>query len=207
MHIFSGIDSTDLNNLLNCLQAVKKTYEKNEIIFDVKDKITSVCLILEGKVQLSQDDYEGNKIIISNLSKDETFGEAFVCAGIKESSICATAIEHTEILFLNLERIMSICSNSCPFHRRLLENIIKIIAAKNIFLQERIEALSKKTLRERVLNFLHKNKPGAEIFEIPFSREQLAQYLGADRSALSRELSKMKKEKIIDYHKNSFKLF
>ncbi|MDD3593481.1 MAG: Crp/Fnr family transcriptional regulator [Candidatus Gastranaerophilales bacterium] len=209
MNIFDGIDEKDFEALTCCIQAVKKAYKKDEIIFNAGDKITSVCYVAEGKVQLVKDGYDGNKIIITNTVKGETFAEAFIFAEKEKSSICAIAMEDTQILFLNCKKILSICSNSCRFHKTLLENIVKIIATRNILLQERIELLSKKTLRDRILYMLFKEKTKhkTNIFEITYSREQMAEYIGADRSALSRELSKMKQEKILDYHKNSFKLY
>lgn len=208
MNIFDGIDTESLKLLTNCLQAVEKTYKKEEIIFDIGDEITAVAYIIEGAVQLSKDDYEGGKVILEHISEGEIFAQSMVCAGVEKSSVCAIAIEDTRILFMDFKRILSICSNSCPFHKRLVENIIKNISLKNMMLQERIELLAKKTLRERILYMLlkEKRKTGKNIFEIPYSREQMAQYLAADRSALSRELSNMKCEKIIDFHKNSFKL-
>lgn len=209
MNIFDGIEEKDFEALTACMQAVKKSYKKGEIIFNTGDKITSVCYVSEGKVQLVKDDYDGNKIIITNVVKGDSFAEAFVFAGKEKSFVCAIALEDTQILFLNFKKILSIYSNTCQFHKRLLENILKIIASKNILLQERIELLSKKTLKERILYMLFKEKikHNTNIFEITYSREQMAEYIGADRSALSRELSKMKQEKILDYHKNSFKLY
>lgn len=208
MNIFEGINNKDIELLTNCLQAVKKTYKKNEIIFDIGNNVTSVAYIIDGCVQLSKDDYEGNKIIIKHLTKADTFAESMVFAGTSKSLICAKAIEDTTVLFLNFKRILYTCSNSCPFHRRLIENIIKIISLKNLMLQERIELLSKKTIKERILNMLLKEKlkSDKEIFQIPYSREQMAEFTGVDRSALSRTLSKMKTDGIIDYHKNMFKI-
>lgn len=208
MNIFTGIEETDLNALTNCLQAVKKTYMKDEIIFDTGDKITAVAYVLDGLVQLSKDDYDGNKVIIGNISATETFGESMVCAGIKKSLVSAKALENTQILFLDFSRILSICSNNCKFHKQLIENMIKIISFTNINLQDRIELLSKKSLRERILYMLFKEKQKSDkiVFEIPYSREQMAEFICADRSALSRELSNMKAENIIDYQKNIFKI-
>lgn len=208
MNIFSGIKDEDKKALFACLQAVKKTYKKGEIIFDIDDEITSVAYIKSGVVELSKDDYSGSKLIISNLGKGETFAEAIVCSGAGKSSVCATAKEDTEILALNLTKILSVCTNACQFHQRLIANIIKIIALKNLMLGSRIELLSKKTLEERILQLLHEQKSNAksEFIKIPYSREQMAAYIAADRSALSRQLSKMKQKGIIDYHKNTFRL-
>lgn len=209
MNIFDGIDEGKKEILKSCLRTVKKTYAKNEIIFSYGDRITSICYIIKGAVQLSKDDYyKGNKIIVAKIQGGESFAEAFVCAEIEHSKIEAKALEETEILFLDFKKVLSVCSNACPFHKKLIENLIKVVAKKNLFLRERVELLGKKTLREKIMHFLNKEKEKqhAEIFDIPYSRDEFAEYIGADRSALSRELSKMKKQNLIDYHKNSFKI-
>ena len=114
-----------------------------------------------------------------------------------------------KFFFLNFNNILNICPQNCIFHKKILENLIKIIAQKNLFLQDRLEMFSHKTLKERILYLLTKYRPAKDsgVFEIPYTREQMAQYLGVNRSALSRELSKLKSERLLDFHKNSFKLF
>lgn len=207
MDIFYGIDEKDKSAMLNCIRAVKKKYLKNEIIFDSLKELTAVGYVEKGNVRLLKDDYEGNKLIIAEIKEGETFGEALICQDIQNSNMYAEATMNSEILFMDLSRVLSMCQNSCQFHKKLIENLVKNITSKNVMLQERIELLSKKTLRARILNFLYdmKKQQQSIIFEIPYSREQMSEFLGADRCALSRELSKMKDEKIIDYHKNSFK--
>lgn len=208
MDIFEGIEENQKTSLLNCLQTVEKSYKKGEMIFDINQKLTSALYVSDGRVQLIKDDYNGSKIIISQVHPNQTFGISLAYSE-NPSTVSAYAIEDTRIMFLNLKRVLTVCSNACPFHQKLIQNIIKIISEKNLIHQERIELLSKKTLREKILSFLYKEKirMKTDVFEISYSREQMAHYLGADRSALSRELSKMKSEKIIDFHKNSFRLF
>ncbi|MCI1273300.1 MAG: Crp/Fnr family transcriptional regulator [Clostridiaceae bacterium] len=208
MDIFYGISDSDKSAMLNCLRAVKKTYLKDEIVFDETKALTAVGYLEKGHLRLLKDDYEGNKLIISDIKEGETFGEAIVSQDVPQNQIYGQVTEDSEILFMDFSRILSMCQNTCPFHKKLIENLIKNITSKNVILQQRIELLSKKTLRERILSFLYeiKNKQKSIIFEIPYSREQMAEFLGADRSALSRELSKMKAENLIDYHKNSFKI-
>lgn len=209
MDIFQNIDNNCLTQLLECLQAVKKTYKKGEIIFDINDEIKSVACLEQGEVQILKDDYYKNKIIIATIKEGETFAEAMVLSGQKYSNVCAKATKDTKILFLDFKRIINTCSNSCQFHRQLLENIIKQSAKKNLILQKKIELLSQNTLREKILYFLYdeKKKSKTDFIKIPYNREEMANYLCSDRSSLSRELSKMKKEKIIDFHKNTFRLF
>ncbi len=206
MNLFENIEKEDFNKLMTCLKAVKKSYQKDEVIFDEHSKITSLCYILSGNVQLSKTDYLGNILIIGNLTIKETFGETIICAKEDTARISVKTLSDSEILFIDIKRILSICTNSCPFHRQLIENVIKILAEKNVKLHNKIELLATKNLRERILKVLYANKTNDGVFEIPYSREEMANLIGADRSALSRELSKMKNEKLIDYHKNSFKI-
>lgn len=208
MNLFDGISENELNKLFACLSPLRKSYYRGETVFNAYEKINYVGYIESGSIQLSKDDYEGNKVTVVKLSAGDTFGEAFIFADIEQSGLSIVALEDSRIIFLDYVRLFSSCSNMCVFHKKLTENIVKIMSSRILFLQTRIELLAKKTLRERVLYLLNeqKNLQNKEIFEIPFSREQMAEYIGADRSALSRELSKMKTEGLIDYHKNAFKI-
>lgn len=209
MKLFEGIDENNLSAMLKCLNAVKKNYYKGEIIFDEGEKITSVCFISKGKVQIIKDDFTNNKVILNEMEEGETFAESFVLAGAEKSPVCAIAVEDTTVLFIDFGRMLSTCSNSCPFHKQLIANIIKIIAKKNLVLNSRIELLSKKTIRERVLFYLEGERLENESneFSVPFSREAMAQYLSSDRSALSRELCKMRDEGLLDFSKRFFKIY
>lgn len=207
--LFDNIDDNELPELLRCLNAVKKTFLETEIIFESGQTLTSLAYIAEGSINIFKDDFCGNKILIKNLLKNETFGEAIVCSNNPISPNFAVANTKTTVFFIDIKKILSVCSNNCCFHKQLIENLLKIISDRNIFLNERIELITQKSLREKIIFFLKKQKEAfkSEIFPIPFSREEMSQYLCVNRSALSRELSLMKKEKLIDFHKNSFKLF
>lgn len=208
MNIFDGISEKELKDLFNCISPLKRSYLAGELIYDTQDKINYVGYIEEGSIQLLKDDYEGNKLIVANLNSGETFGEAFIFSDMEQSRLCVLAKENTRVIFLDYRKLFMYCSHACTFHKKLVENIVKIMSGRILLLQTRLELLSKKTLRERILYLLKEEKENhnKQIFEIPYSREQMAEYIGADRSALSRELSKMKADGLIDYHKNSFKI-
>ena len=207
MNIFDNISESEKHLLYKCVKAVLKNYQNGEIIFSADENIDSVGYVIEGNIELTKNDYNGNEILLTRISKGETFAETFVCAGAK-SIVQAKAIDNTKVLFLNLNNILNICPQNCIFHKKLLENLIKIIAQKNLFLQDRLEMFSHKILKERILYLLTKYKSAdSSVFEIPYTREQMAKYLGVNRSALSKELAKLKAEKLLDFHKNSFKLF
>ena len=207
MNIFDNISESEKHLLYKCVKAVLKHYKKGEIVFYADENIDSICYVIEGNIELTKNDYDGNEILLTRIGKGETFAETFVCAGTK-SIVQAKSIDDTKILFLNFNNILNICSQNCIFHKKLLENLISIIAQKNLILQDRLEMFSHKTLKERILYLLTKYKSADNsVFEIPYTREQMAKYLGVNRSALSRELSKLKSEKLLDFHKNYFKLY
>ena len=207
MNIFDNISESEKHLLYKCVKAVLQRYKKGEIVFYADENIDSICYVIEGNIELTKNDYDGNEILLTRIGKGETFAETFVCAGTK-SIVQAKSIDDTKILFLNFRNILNICPQNCIFHKKLLENLISIIAQKNLFLQDRLEMFSHKTLKERILYLLTKYKSADNsVFEIPYTREQMAKYLGVNRSALSRELSKMKSEKLLDFHKNYFKLY
>ena len=207
--LFDEINEKDKEILLKCLNAVKKNFLKGEMIIEAGQKQDSVAYIEKGSIDIVKDNFDGSKIILNTIGQWETFAEAIVCSGAEKSPNYVFAKTDATILFINIKKILNPCSEVCSFHKKLLKNLIKIIAQKNVFLNQRLELLTQKSLRERILFYLnnYRKKFDTEIFEIPHSREEMSQYLGVNRSALSRELCKMKKEKLIDFHKNSFRLF
>ena len=136
------------------------------------------------------------------------FGETFACSEDTKSVVTFTAAEDTQVLFVPFYKIMHTCSMACEFHQRLVENMVRIIAAKNRELLRKVEIISKKTLREKILTYLSAQAQiqGTRYFEIPLGRLELAEYLCADRSALTRELASMKADGLIDYDKNLFRI-
>lgn len=206
--LFDGIEEKDKQTLFRCFNAVKKSFFKDEIILEPEQEIDSVIYVSNGCIKIIKDDFDGNKIIIDTIKKGETFAEAVVCSGIKKCQNFVYAQTDATLYFINIEKILNPCTEACLFHKKLLQNLVKSISEKNLFLNQRIELLTKKSLRERILIYLdkYKQKNNNKIFEIPHSREEMAQYLGVNRSALSRELCIMKAQKLIDFHKNSFSI-
>ena len=205
--LFDGIDK-DLEAMLQCLGSEEKNYDRGEIILLTGQPVTTVGVILAGEVQIIQEDYYGNRSILTELSPSHIFGEAFASAGIKESPVTVLAKTNTTVLFLGIERIINTCPNSCIFHNRLIENLLKILARKNILLSNKNQLLSRRTIQDKVLSYLsmQAEKKGNLTFEIPFTRNELADFLCVDRSALSRVLSKLQKEGILEYDHKHFKL-
>lgn len=206
--LFEKIAQKDLESILNCLQAKKKTYQKEEIIQRAGEKIQQIGLIVSGKVKISRDDFYGNSSLLDEIGEGNIFGEVFLCMEIQESPVTVIAISNCEILFLNFNQMLFTCDNQCPFHTQLIKNMLKIIAQKTLMQNLKIDILSKKGIRERIQTYLfyEMKKAKTTTFEIPFNRKKLAEFLCVDRSALSNELSKMQKEGFILFKKNKFKI-
>lgn len=205
--LFDAIDDK-LEDMLQCLGSEEKKYDRGEIILMTGQPVTSVGVVLSGEVQIIQEDYYGNRSILTKLKPGHIFGEAFASAGIRESPVTILAKSNCRIMFLAIERIISTCPNSCIFHSQLIENLLKILARKNILLSSKNQLLSQRTIRDKVLSYLglQAEKKGNLEFEIPFSRNELADFLCVDRSALSRVLSQLKKDGTIEYQNQHFRL-
>lgn len=206
--LFEGIEGDDLDSMLSCLNAKIASFPRGANIVCAGDEISNIGVVLSGEVHVSKDDAFGRRQIIANLKAGDTFSEVFVCSGIEESPVTVTAATNADILFIDYASSIKRCTKSCAFHTKLIENMLSILAQKNIALGAKIDYLSTKSLRSRIAAYLlnESRKQAGDLFCIPFSRNGLADYLGADRSALSRELSRMKADGLIEYWKNSFKI-
>lgn len=206
--LFTNISSDCLGSMLQCLGAKTVSYRKNEIILMIDDSIESLGIVLDGSVLISSEDFMGIRSIITVIEKYDIFAEAYVCANITKSPVTITALDNCRIMWLKFPRIIQTCNKACQFHSRLIENMMNLLAIKNYQMHQKLEILSKRTLREKILTYLHLNsvKMKSKTFNIPLSRNELADFLNADRAALSRELGKMKEEGIIDFSLNSFKI-
>ncbi len=182
------------------------SYGKNEIILNVGDSINFVGAVLEGSVKIIKTDYDGNESIIAEVLEGDIFAEVFACAEIFRSPVSIISATQSKVLFFDYRKIITSCSSSCIFHQKLISNMLNVVANKSLYLHRRIDIISKKSLRDKILTYFHYERMGRKRFFISMNREELASFLCADRSALSNELSKMKKDELIDYSKNEFVL-
>ncbi|MDR3259297.1 MAG: Crp/Fnr family transcriptional regulator [Fusobacteriaceae bacterium] len=205
--LFSGIPYESLDAVLSAVKFQIKNYSKNTDIFSVNDRIHHIGLILSGKIQIYRDDFMGNRSILAEFGETDIFAEAFVCSRTKNISVNIVAKENTKILFFDYNNLI-ISDIDRSIIIRIIENMTYILAKKNVFLNEKNLFLTKRTTREKILAFLSsealKNKKNS--FFIPFNRQEMADYLSVERSALSYQLGKLKKEKIIDFNKNYFSI-
>ena len=206
--LFAGIAAEDRKAMLGCIGYHIASFRKGEIIAFEQEHIRHVGVVLSGSVDMIKEDIWGNKTMLVRTGKDEVFAETFACGQDNLSVVTFTVSKDAKILFLPFDRVMHNCSMACQFHHQLIENMVHIIANKNRDLMRKVEVVSKRTIREKLLAYLsiQAQVQNARYFEIPLGRVELAEYLCVDRSALTRELAKMKAEGIIDYHRNSFSM-
>jgi len=208
IELFKGIESADMGAMLSCTGYHIGNYARGQVIALENEHIRHVGIVLSGAVDMVKEDVWGNKTLLARTGRGELFGESFACAADNQSLVTFSAPEQTRVLFIPFHRIMHTCSMACEFHHRLVENMVSIIAGKNRELMKKVEVVSRKTLREKILAYLshQSQREGERYFSIPLSRQELAEYLCADRTALSRELASMKNDGIIDYDKNMFRI-
>lgn len=208
MAIFEGIKKEDFPNMLKCLGSYQKSYSKNEIIFLESQDIQSIGIILSGTVHMIKEDASGNKTLIICMKMGELFGETFACANNTSTHVSFVAASSCKVLFIPFYKVINSCTLACTFHHRLIENMVRLISKKNLMLMNKVEIVSKKTLRDKILCYLAIESENfkSNKFTIPLGRVELAEYLCADRSALTRELSSMQNDGLITYNKNTFTL-
>lgn len=206
--LFLGIRPEDMEGMLGCIGYHIREYKKGEIIAFEAETINHVGVVLKGSVDMIKEDVWGNRTMLLRSYAEDVFGETFACGEDSLSVVTFAAAEDSKVMFLSFCRVMHTCTHACVFHQTLIENMVRVIARKNLELMRKIEVVSKKTLREKILAYLsiQSQTQGTSRFEIPLGRVEWAEYLCADRSALTRELAKMKDEGLIDYQKNSFEI-
>lgn len=206
--LFKNLSLDEIDKLLSCLGTKQKTYEKNSFILNTDDNVNDVGIVLSGSVQIIKEDFWGNRAILTNLEAGDLFAETFSCLQTEKLPISVVAGQKSEVLFVNYKKVTTTCSNACKFHNQLIQNMIQILAQKNILLTQKMEHLMKRSTREKLLSYLstHALKNNSNTFDIPFNRQELADYLSVDRSAMSNELSKMQNEGILKFNKNHFEL-
>lgn len=206
--LFHGIQETDIRQMLTCLGAWEKTYQKDEIIFRAGNTVHEIGLVENGSVNIVVNLYWGNSVIFGHVGQGAIFAENYAAIPGKELLCDVVAAEPSEILFLDLKKLLTTCQNGCSFHQRLIHNLIRISAQKSLNLSSRMMHTAPKALRDRLLSYLSEQAAinGSTHFTIPYNRQQLADYLGVDRSAMSNELSKMQRDGLITYRKNDFTL-
>ena len=206
--LFRGIQPQERKTMLGCIGYHIAAFRKGDIVAFEEENIRHIGIILSGSVDMVKEDLWGNKTMLVRMGKDELFGETFACGSDNLSVVTFLVSEDAKILFIPFDRVMHSCTMACRFHHRLIENMVSVIAAKNRDLMRKVEVVSKRTIREKLLAYLsiQAQTQNSRYLEIPLGRVELAEYLCVDRSALTRELAKMKEDGLIDYDRNCFRI-
>ena len=206
--LFQGLDMEEINEVLQKFHGLIKHFPKSDYIYLAGDCVENLCVVLEGTVQMIKEDIWGEKAIIANLGAGSVFAENFLGRLGDRSVVSCFVASDSEVLMLPLGRMLFDSNTNSKASQRLMCNIVSILADNNTRLIEKTEILCKKTLRSKILAYLEQEarNNGSHRFTIPFNRTDLANYLDADRSALTRELARMREEGLIDYNKNTFEL-
>ena len=207
--MFSGVGDDDILSMLNCLNVTIQQYSKGEYAFRQGEYIRNLMILAEGRLHIQKEDYWGNLNILNEIRPGEMFGEAYIVpnSGTLMNDVIAT--EASKVLFFDMERILTVCPSACPFHTRLVKNMFYTISDKNKSLVQKLSYMSKRSTREKLLSYLSDEAKlqNSSSFSIPFNRQQLADFLSVDRSAMSNELCKLRKEGMLDFHKSEFTLY
>jgi CRP-like cAMP-binding protein len=208
IELFSGISLDELSRLLVCLDANVADFKKGRFIWLQGDANYYVGIVLQGKVNIIKEDIMGGRSLIAGIEAPYIFGESMVSAEVSAAPVSVQAAFDSTIMLINFKRIIKSCASSCAFHTRLVQNMMKIIALKNIYLNEKIDYLKKTTTRQKLAAYIlnQMRSKNYSLITLPLNREDLADYLGVNRSALSRELSNMKSDGLIEYKKSSFSI-
>lgn len=206
--LFHSIVEEELYGLLGCLRAKPRAYTKGALLLRAGEPVTCFGMVLTGRAQVTREDLYGTRTLLTQLGAGDLFAEAFAFGNAPLLPVSVEAASDCEALLLDHTRMLSPCETGCTFHTQLIRNMMGILAQKNLTLNSKIQHLSRRTTREKLLSFLNEQaaRHNSAQFIIPFDRQELADYLCVERSAMSAELSRLQKEGVLSYHKSAFKL-
>ena len=207
--LFNGIAAEEADALLDCLDPMLCRIPRDGAVLSAGDTPRFVGVVLEGDLHIVHDDYWGNRAILSTASAGDVFGEAFSLAPAQPLPVSVVAKRESRVLLFDSGRVLRLCPRACTGHTALLRNMILVLAGNNMALTDKIRHITKKTTREKVMSYLSEiaAKAGKNSFDIPFNRQEMADYLAVERSALSATLCKLRDEGLIDFRKNHFSLY
>lgn len=206
--LFAGVGEDEISAMLGCLQASKRTYKKGEYVFRQGERLHNITVLVEGQLHIRRDDYWGNRSIINMIGTGEMFGEAYIAPDSGALPHDVVCIEDSTVIFFDVRRILTICSSACRFHSAVVQNLVFAISEKNRKLVQKLGHMSQRTTREKLISYLsdEAKRQNSGTFTIPFNRQQLADFLSVDRSAMSNELCKMRDDGLLVFEKNRFTL-
>ncbi len=204
--LFSGISETELTAMLSCLETREERFPKDTFLLRTGDTAESIGLVLSGSVLVVQEDIWGNRNILSKAGPGQTFAAAYACAPGSVLNVSVLAETPVTAMFLNVKRVLNVCPSACEHHSRIIRNLLGELAEKNLRFGEKLTHMGQRTTRAKLMSYFsaEAQRLGTYEFDIPFSRQQLADYLAVERSGLSLELGKMRSEGLLDFHKSHF---
>lgn len=206
--LFSGISEEEIGILIDCLDARIKRYKKDEYIFSQGQFLKNVSILVEGNILIQSEDYWGNRSIVNHIGIGDMVGEAY--AGAENTPVLndVVAMEDCVLISFNIDRLLTTCSSICQFHSKLVKNMLLAVSEKNIQLVQKLKHVSRRSTRGKLISYLSEQakKQNSSNITIPFNRQQLADFLSVDRSAMSNELCKMRNEGLLEFRKNQFQL-
>ena len=206
--LFYGIREDELYTLIKCCGGEEAEFERGEPLFRMGESLYRIMILLEGSVEIEREDFWGKKRILKILGEGESFGAVYACSRTAVLPVSLTAVESSRALFLDYQRMCSFCTLACSFHTRLIQNFLRLVSEESAYMENRLWHMSAGTTREKLLSYLSEAaiEQGSREIDLKLSRQELADYLAVDRSAMSSELGKLKKEGILDFKKNHFEL-
>ncbi len=204
--LFSGISEEELTAVLSCLNAGKENYRKNAFLLRAGDTAEAIGFVLSGSVLVIQEDIWGNRNIIAKAGAGQTFASAYACAPGSVLNVSVVAETPVTVMFLDIKRVLNVCTSACEHHSLIIHNLLRELAERNLLLSEKLTHMGQRTTRAKLMSYLsaEAQRLGKYEFDIPFSRQQLADYLAVERSGLSQELGKMRSEGLIDFNRSHF---
>ncbi|MBQ3490446.1 MAG: Crp/Fnr family transcriptional regulator [Clostridia bacterium] len=206
--LFAGVTEDEIAAMLSCLDARLGEYQKGEYVFREGEHLNHITVLISGELHIQRDDYWGNRTIINRIAVGEMFGEAYIAPESGALLNDVLAVEDSTVIFFDVRRIITVCSSACRFHSMVVQNLFFAISEKNKALIRKLGHISKRTTREKLISYLSEEakRRNSANFTIPFNRQQLADFLSVDRSAMSNELCKMRDDGLIEFEKNQFRL-
>ena len=206
--LFAGINAEELSAMLGCMDAKVTAVRKGDPVFLEGDPAGFVGVVLSGSVQILRDDFYGNRTLLAVAEQGDIFAEAYACANVDTMPISGYAAKDSQVMLLSCKKMLTVCTNSCRFHNQLVKNLLQVVAQKNLTLSQKIQFMSQKTTRDKLMAFLleQAKRAGSPEFTIAFDRQALADFLGVERSAMSAELGKLRKAGILESKGSRFRL-
>lgn len=205
--LFKGLSEAETERMLKELSAYERSFHKDDVIYHAGDVVRCLGIVLTGSVNIVMNYYWGSSNIFGHIAAGEIFAETYSAIPGKELAVDVIAAEDCSILFIDTGRLLE-ADDTGSLQGRMIRNLLRISSQKNLNLSARMMHTASRSIRQRLLSYLSEQAIAhdSSTFTIPFSRQQLADYLNVERSALSNELSKMQKDGLISYHKNEFSL-